>query len=78
MSEYDKVPLIDLPPEGGGKSLVLPEITPYVARQISDFSTEDMRTDIEDELRAIARAVEQLTSAVKSLDARVTALEPKP
>lgn len=56
----------------------LPKVVPYVARQISDFSTEDMRTDIEDELRSVAKAVESLNDAIKSLNERVTALEPKP
>lgn len=55
-------------PSGGGKSLLLPEVTPYVARQISGNSPEDLRTDLEDELRSIAKAIETIYNAVRKLE----------
>lgn len=58
-------------PTGGKKSDILPEVVPYVARQLSDLSLEDMRTDTEDELRSVAKAVDSLTSFVRALEARI-------
>lgn len=68
----------DLPNIGGSKTKVLPQISPFIATNVSDSSIEDLRLSVEKQLREIADVTRNILILMDALDARITKLEPNP